>query len=128
MGNSVGSGQGGAPQRLTAESATGLPGPVYLVGQRADPMLPPPELPSCLGLPQHPNQHGSKHPVLLAVDQELGEGPRLRVPPELADPVGSLEVGEHQDVEQLGAGSRSEGVQALAECCSTCSEFTGSER
>ena len=34
----------------------------------------------------------------------------LRVAPELADPVGSLEVGEHQDVEQLGAGSRPEGV------------------
>jgi hypothetical protein len=32
-------------------------------------------------------------PVLLAVDQQLGERPRLRVPPELADPVGSLEVG-----------------------------------
>ena len=27
----------------------------------------------------------------------------LRVAPELADPVGPLEVGEHQDVEQLGA-------------------------
>ena len=39
------------------------------------------------------------------------EGPALRVAPELADPVGPLEVGEHQDVEQLGAGSGSEGVQ-----------------
>jgi hypothetical protein len=28
------------------------------------------------------------------------------VAPELADPVGELEVGEHEDVEQLGAGSR----------------------
>ena len=51
---------------------------------------------------QHPDEHRPERPVLLAVDQELGEGPRLRVPPELADPVGSLEVGEHQDVEQLG--------------------------
>jgi hypothetical protein len=41
------------------------------------------------------------------------KGPRLGVPPELADPVGALEVGEHQDVEQLGAGSRTESVQAL---------------
>ena len=34
--------------------------------------------------------------------------------PELSDPVGPLEVGEHQGVEQLGAG-RPEGVQALME-------------
>ena len=39
----------------------------------------------------------------------------LRVAPELADPVGSLEVGEHQDVEQLGAGSGTERVEALPE-------------
>ena len=56
-----------------------------------------------------------ERPVLLAVDQELGEGAALRVAPELSDPVGSLEVGQHEDVEQLGAGSRPEGVQALAE-------------
>ena len=37
----------------------------------------------------------------------------LRVGSELADPVGSLEVGEHEDVEQLGAGSWPERVQAL---------------
>jgi len=46
-------------------------------------------------------------------DQQLREGATLRVSPELADPVGSLEVGKHQDVEQLGAGSGAEGVQAL---------------
>ena len=68
-----------------------------------------------LALPQHPDQHRPERPVLLAVDQQLGEGAALRVAPELADPVGSLEVGEHQDVEQLGAGSRPEGVQALLE-------------
>ena len=66
-----------------------------------------------LGLPQHPDQHRPKDPVLLTVDQELGEGTTLRVAPELSDPVGSLEVGEHQDVEQLGAWSRTECVQAL---------------
>ena len=44
------------------------------------------------------------------VDQEFGEDAALWVAPELTDPVGSLEVGEHQDVEQLGAGSRTEGV------------------
>ena len=36
-------------------------------------------------------------------------------PRELADPIGSLEVGKHEDVEQLGAGSRPERVQALAQ-------------
>jgi hypothetical protein len=29
--------------------------------------------------------------------------PALQVAPELADPLGSVEVREHQDVEQLGA-------------------------
>ena len=44
---------------------------------------------------------------LLAVDQQLGKGAAFWVAPELSDPVGSLEVREHrehQDVEQLGAG------------------------
>jgi hypothetical protein len=61
-------------------------------------------------LPQHSNQYSPKSLVLLAVDQELGEGAALRVAPELADPVGSLEVGEHEDMKQLNAGSRAEGV------------------
>jgi len=42
--------------------------------------------------------------------------PKLGVsawPPELSDPVGPVEVGEHQDVEQFGAGSRPGGVEAL---------------
>jgi hypothetical protein len=52
---------------------------------------------SAVGFPQHPYEYRPERPVLLAVDQELGECPRLRIPPELADPVGSLEVGEHQD-------------------------------
>jgi hypothetical protein len=44
---------------------------------------------------------------------EFGEGAALPVAPELTDPLGTLEVGEHQDVKKLGAGSRAEGVQAL---------------
>ena len=56
------------------EAPRGLPRPLYLVGQRADAMLPLSELPPCLGLPQHPNQYSPERPVLLAVDQELGEG------------------------------------------------------
>jgi hypothetical protein len=67
-----------------------------------------------VGLPQHPHQHRPQRPVLLAVDQQLGEGAALRVAPELADPVGAVEVGEHENVEQLGAGSRAEGVEALS--------------
>jgi hypothetical protein len=57
----------------------------------------------------------TQRPILLAVDQQLGEGAALRVASELADPVGLLEVGEHQDVEELGATSRTEGVEALPE-------------
>jgi hypothetical protein len=42
--------------------------------------------------PEHPDQHRPKRPVLLAVDQQLGEGAALRIAPELVDPVGPLEV------------------------------------
>jgi hypothetical protein len=51
---------------------------------------------------QHADEHRPERPILLAVDQQLGEGAALWVTPELSDPVGSLEVGERQDVEQLG--------------------------
>jgi hypothetical protein len=64
-------------------------------------------------LPQHPDEHRPERPVLLAVDQELGEGAALRVASELADPVGSIEVGEHQDVEEFGAGDGTERVKPL---------------
>ena len=43
---------------------------------------------SALVLPQHPDKHRSKCPILLAVDQQLGEGAGLRVAAELADPLG----------------------------------------
>jgi hypothetical protein len=66
---------------------------------------------SPIRVPQHPDQHRPECPVLLAVDQELGEGTGLRVAPELSYPVGSLKVGKHQDVEQFGTGSRTEGVE-----------------
>jgi hypothetical protein len=65
-----------------------------------------------LGLTEHPYEHRPKRPVLLAVDQELGECAPLRIAPELYDPVGSLAVGEHQDVEQLGAWCGAERVEA----------------
>src|SRR4029453_3862494 len=58
-----------------------------------------------LRLPQHAHQDRPQRPVLLAVDQELGEGAGLRVAPELADPVGSLEVRKHEDVEKFAAGN-----------------------
>jgi hypothetical protein len=57
----------------------------------------------------------SKRPVLLAADQEFGEGAAPRVAPELADPVGALEVGEHQDVEQFGTGSWTKCIEAFPE-------------
>ena len=73
---------------------------------------PIPTRPLALSLPQHAYEHRPERPILLAVDQQLGEGATLRVAPELSDPVGLLEVGEHEDVEELGAGSEAEGVQA----------------
>jgi catechol 2,3-dioxygenase-like lactoylglutathione lyase family enzyme len=59
---------------------------------------------------QHPDEHRSERTVLVAVGQEFGEGPCLRCP-ELADPIGPIEVGEHQDVEQLGAGEQGRGLR-----------------
>jgi hypothetical protein len=58
-----------------------------------------------VSLPQHPDEHRPECPILLAVDQQFGEGATLRIAPELCDPVGPLEVRQHEDVEQLGAGS-----------------------
>jgi hypothetical protein len=60
-------------------------------------------------------------------DHEVGEGAALQVTPELADPLGALEVGEHQDVEQFGAESGTECVEALTQLALDCSRFTGSD-
>ena len=65
-------------------------------------------------MPRHDACEQAVAVLELAVDQELGEGATLRVTPELSDPVGTLEVGEHEDVEQLGAGSEAEGVQTFS--------------
>ena len=40
---------------------------------------------------------------------------RVSRSPEIADPVGALEVGKHEDVEEFGAGSGAESVQAVPE-------------
>ncbi len=48
-----------------------------------------------------------------AVNHEFGEGAAIGVAPELSDPVGPLEVGEHQDVEEFGTRGGTEGVEAL---------------
>jgi hypothetical protein len=66
-------------------------------------------------LPEHADEHSPKDAILLAVDQELGESATLRVAPELSDSVGPLEVGKHQDVEWLGAASRSQGIEPFTE-------------
>ena len=49
----------------------------------------PPTLQGHAPFPQHPDKHCPQRPILLAVDQQLGEGAALRVAPKLADPVGS---------------------------------------
>jgi hypothetical protein len=68
-------------------------------GLSVRPLAPP------TGLSQHPDEHSPQRPVLLAVDQEFGKGAALWVAPELADPVGAIEVGQHEDVEKFGAAS-----------------------
>jgi len=52
-------------------------------------------------LAQHPYEHRPQDPVLLAVDQEFGEGATLWVAPELADPVGAVEVWEVKEVKGM---------------------------
>jgi hypothetical protein len=71
------------------------------------PLLPP-------HIPQQPDDHPPRRLVLLQVDQQLAELSSLGVPPELADPVGAVEVREREDVAEFGAGSRTEDVEALA--------------
>jgi hypothetical protein len=58
----------------------------------------------------------------LQVNQQLSEGPALAVGPELADPLGSLEVGQYEGAKQFGAGSRW-GLEASADGCSISSKF-----
>jgi hypothetical protein len=68
-----------------------------------------------VGFSQHPNQHRPQRPILLAVDQELGEGAALWVAQNSpSHPVCPLEVGEHEDMEELGTRSWTEGLQAFA--------------
>jgi hypothetical protein len=56
---------------------------------------------------QRRNQWSPQRPALQCEDAGLG------VPPVRADRIDAIEVGEHEDVEQLGAGSGTERVQAL---------------
>ena len=81
---------------------------------------------SALQLPQHPDEYRPERPILLAVDQQFGEGAALRVGPELPDPFDPLEVGEHQDAEELGGGgsqmSAANCLQACRNRCLRCSQ------
>jgi hypothetical protein len=57
----------------------------------------------------------STAPTVRSSSQSISSSAKTRlsrVAPELSDPVGALEVGEHQDVEELGAWSGAEGVEA----------------
>jgi hypothetical protein len=48
--------------------------------------------------------------------EAVGSPPRLLLTPRaFADSLGALEVGEHQNVEELGAGGGTEGVEPLAQ-------------
>ena len=79
-------------------------------------------------LPQHADQYRPERSILLAVDEQFGEGAALRVAPELADAVGAIEVGEHQDMKQLGAGSWPEDISAFTELSFDLPEVHGAGR
>jgi hypothetical protein len=63
-------------------------------------------IPIGASLPHHADEYRPHGAVLLAVDQEVAEPPGLRMPPELADPLGPVEVGQAEDVEEFGASRR----------------------
>jgi hypothetical protein len=67
------------------------------------------------GLPQHPDQHRPERPILLAVDQELGEGAALRVAQELPNPVHPLEVGSIRTWSSSARGAGRSASEALAQ-------------
>jgi hypothetical protein len=65
-----------------------------------------------LHLPDNPN---TTTRAALSSSMSISSSPlRLPTRPEPADPGGAFEVGQRQDVEQLGAGSGSQRVEALA--------------
>jgi hypothetical protein len=66
-----------------------------------------------IGFSEHANEHRPKGPVLLAVDQELGEGAGGGVPPVRANPLGAVEGRVHQDAEQPGAWSAAQASRRL---------------
>ena len=68
-----------------------------------------------LGPTQHPDQHCPQRPILLAVDQEFGEGPGLGVLPVGADRIGPVQVRQHENVEQFGAGRGTESIEAFSQ-------------
>jgi hypothetical protein len=72
-----------------------------------------------VGLAQYPDQHGPKRPVLLAVDQQLRESAGSGVPLVAAEPLGAVEVGEHEDVEQFGAGCGTKATRRSRSICSS---------
>lgn len=53
-----------------------------------------------ISLPQHPNQQRSERPILLAVNQQFGEGATLRVAAVGLDRADALEIRERKDVEK----------------------------
>jgi hypothetical protein len=79
-----------------------------------------------VGLPQHPDEHRPQRPITLAVDRELGDGAALWVAPELADPVGPLEVGSSRTWRSSGRAA-GQGVEAFSESAFDLLQVHGSE-
>jgi hypothetical protein len=59
------------------------------------------------------DQPRPERPILLAVDQQLGERAALWVRPCARRSRRLARCGEHEDVEQFGAGSWAKGIQTL---------------
>ena len=72
-------------------------------------------------LSQHADEHRSKDPVRLAVDQQLAEGSRLGVPPVGADRVDSVEVGSVRTWSSSAARRAGPRVLGVARSCRSSS-------
>jgi hypothetical protein len=86
--------------------------------------LPRPQALPPLHLPKQPEHDSPRHFVLLQVDQQLSEGTSLRIAPEGADRVHSVEVRQSKDVDELGAGRQREASRRDLRAASISSKVT----
>jgi hypothetical protein len=81
-----------------------------------------------VGVSQHPDEHRAENPVLLAVDSSSAKARVFGLPQNSPIRSARSKSGEHQDAEQLGAGTRPEGVQVFPDAAFDVREVHERER